>query len=478
MKVSDFTGKSCFIFPKSTLTDVFKKHLEAFEVDVKGFVDNHKTGPDIVNLSAIGNGFDFIFIFSPNHANAIYTQVADLIDRDKIVLVQMDLINSSYIFSKGERPAEDALLSRSLETSFDKNEKKYTLEDSILLIGINFIDLNLKYLYLYLRRHGKQKVYLASNNKRDVEIFSRYGIDVVSYPSQAFIDLVFKTKIKIVDQTPIDPLLVRCLGIGKSFQLWHGITVERLGVLADYKLLKYDLVLSTSDFVSDYSFSKIYLYDKIVNCGYPRNDVLIYDDIELVNVDLDTLDLVKNDRINSYVVYMPTHRLYGFKSNPLDYRKLNEFGLKHNIRFIIKMHPLVALKLRDDLHLYHDGRGLSNVIIYPAHMDIYPVLKYSDALIADYSSVYFDYLYLDKPIIFFCYDYDEWAESEQGVVLDYFAHSPGDKCRTNEELFNSVLMNLQDDKYSMDRASLLTKMFENRTQRASELIDKEIQKLL
>ena len=98
--------------------------------------------------------------------------------------------------------------------------------------------------------------------------------------------------------------MLSCLNIGKSIQLWHGITIEQLGVLANYKLLKYDVVLSTSNFVSDYSFSKIYLYDKLINCGYPRNDILYNDNIELINVDLELLDEIKNSKELKYVVYI------------------------------------------------------------------------------------------------------------------------------------------------------------------------------
>jgi CDP-glycerol glycerophosphotransferase (TagB/SpsB family) len=107
-------------------------------------------------------------------------------------------------------------------------------------------------------------------------------------------------------------------------------------------------------------------------------------------------------------------------------------------------------------------------------MDIYPVLRYADILIADYSSVYFDFLYIDKPIVFFCYDYTEWAQSEQGVVLDYFTHSPGDKCYTMDELFESLLANIYHDGYAGERALLLEKMFDNKTHMASELISSEI----
>ncbi len=361
---------------------------------------------------------------------------------------------------------------------FNEKLEKYELEDAVLLIGINFLDLNVKYLYLHLKKYTNLKVYISTNNQRDIEIFENYGIEVVPYFSEEFLDLVFSTKVKIIDHTPTDELLIKCLNIGKSIQLWHGITIETLGVLANYKALKYDIVLSTSPFVSDYSFSKIYLYDKIVHCGYPRNDVLYNDNIELVNVDMNLLEEMKQDEFK-YVVYMPTHRPLSFADNPMDYKVLNEFGKKNNIKFIIKMHPFVAEKLRDDLSTYQSSEcTFDNIILYPSFMDIYPILKYSDILISDYSSVYFDFLYVNKPILFFCFDYEKWVEGEQGVILDYFTHSPGDKCYSFEDLLDKVMENLRNDNYKEDRKMIFGKMFENQKKKASYLLVQEIEKLL
>jgi CDP-glycerol glycerophosphotransferase (TagB/SpsB family) len=238
------------------------------------------------------------------------------------------------------------------------------------------------------------------------------------------------------------------------------------------------LLLSTSTFVTNYSFSELFNYKEIINAGYPRNDALRYDDIELVNVNLILLNEMKNSN-TKYVVYMPTHRIYGFSDNPIDYKELNEFGKIHNIKFIIKMHPLVAEKVREDLLSYQKNNyEFTNLIIYPAYMDIYPILKYSDILLADYSSVYFDYLFLDKPIVFFPYDFEKWAKSEKGTRIDYFKYSPGDKAYTFEELKDMILKNLKIDEYKKQRDKLLNLMFENINEKSSKLITDKLIKYM
>lgn len=476
MKIEDLKKKRCFIFPFSNMSEILKKTLELNNIEFLGYIDNQKTGKEILTFNeSLKVNFDLILIYSPNHCQKIYEQCIEKIDNKSIKNVRYDSIKKLYFFDDFHQITQN----NNLLEYF--NFKKNIAEDfanSVLLIGIGFIDLNVKYLYLYLKNFTDIDVFLATDNIRDINIFKESDIDVIDVNSKDFIDLVFKCKIKIVDHNPVNELMIESLKVGKSIQLWHGITIETLGVLTNYKVVKYDVVLSTSDFVSDYSFSKIYDYKKLVNFGYPRNDVLYNHDLPLMNIDIKLYDDVI-DKKHKYIVYMPTHRPLGFEKNPIDYEKLNNFAFENDYKIIIKMHPFVAEKLRDDLSFYQKQNvELSNLIIYESYMDIYPILKYVDILISDYSSVYFDFLYVNKPIIFFCYDYEKWVEGEQGIILDYFEYSPGDKCYSFEELLVLIKKNIEKDNYKIEREKIFKKMFTNQNKKASYLLSKEIMELL
>jgi CDP-glycerol glycerophosphotransferase (TagB/SpsB family) len=139
------------------------------------------------------------------------------------------------------------------------------------------------------------------------------------------------------------------------------------------------------------------------------------------------------------------------------------------------MHRFIAEKTRESLDKYQNTKiNFTNLILYQANMDIYPILKYSDMLIADYSSVYFDYLFVDKPILFFPYDYKEWEKSADGVMLDYFKYSPGEKVYTFDNMLYAILKNLKKDNYKQDRKKILNIMFYNQNSSASKLITLEI----
>lgn len=458
---------------------MLKEYLELHNVFIEGFIDNQKTSKGISTLVDIKDKeFDYIFIFSPNYGHSIYEETIKVVDNKKVIFVEINQATMNYDFTCNLNNILLQEKEQKLFNYFEEKKESYNLKNEILLVGLSFIDINIKYLYLYLKKHTDIPVYIATNSLRDIDIFKSYGIDVVQYMSEEFIDLVFRCKVKIIDHSPINKEIIKCFEIGSTIQLWHGVTVKMLGAQTNYKVLNYDILLSTSQFVSDYSFTKIYNYKHIIHCGYPRNDVLYCDGIELINVDMKLLNEMKKDSLK-YIIYMPTYRPLGFKESPIDYKKLNEFGKNNNIKFIIKMHPFIAEKTREGLDKYQDTNySYDNLIIYPANMDIYPLLRYSNMLLADYSSVYFDYLFLNKPIVFFPYDYNEWKDSADGVMLDYFLYSPGDKCYDFDNMLNTILENLKTDKYESKRKVVFNKMFENKTKEASELIVNKIEELL
>ena len=82
------------------------------------------------------------------------------------------------------------------------------------------------------------------------------------------------------------------------------------------------------------------------------------------------------------------------------------------------------------MHSINDFGGAVNVTAYP---DIIKLLHLTDVLITDYSSVFMDYVLLDKPCIFYPYDYEEYIKGRE-LFTDYFENVPGPVVRTFDEL--------------------------------------------
>lgn len=105
----------------------------------------------------------------------------------------------------------------------------------------------------------------------------------------------------------------------------------------------------------------------------------------------------------------------------LDFERLSEELLPEQI-FIVCPHPVMTKKIvPGEFHNIREVRNFStNELMFV-----------SDMLITDYSSVIFEYVLLDKPIIFFCYDLEEY---DRDFYIHYPDDLPGEVYKTQEEL--------------------------------------------
>lgn len=356
-------------------------------------------------------------------------------------------------------------------------------------------DDNIKYLYLHIHHEmsvsqKKSIEYYFITSKREVynELKSN-NLPVLFYPSFISIIKLMQARTAVVDCfTWISGfryyLLSRCYLI----QLWHGVNVKRIQfdrykhfhrkmyqqvidtpnhfkkIILFFKTImliaranyqnylsgafpKYDLVISTSKFYADEVFSKAFRNRKVLTAGYPRNDVFFQDSHPYIFIGTDEVSIknIINFISDGYKVILlaPTFRDNGgdlLSDNALDIYRLSDYATKNKIIFVFKFHP-------NPLYWNTAGPFPNNIISYNAEKDIYPALKYFNALITDYSSIYMDFLYFDRPVLFFCYDYEKYITQDRELQFDYDWITPGPKCFTQEELeaeIDAALVNKKD----------------------------------
>jgi len=218
-------------------------------------------------------------------------------------------------------------------------------------------------------------------------------------------------------------------------------------------VVNYDLMVSTSDFWTKHLYKKYFLAKDVENYGYPRNDVLFRtpDHLDLIGVDVNKFKLLKmaKEKGHKIAIYSPTFRDDGsdaFSSGHLNIEKLNTFLSKHNIILVLKMHPLNARTYED----------LSNIVNYDKDFDVYPVMSLSDMMITDYSSIYIDYLIIDRPIVFFNYDYEKYLEQNRKLQTKFLDTIPGVVTTEQEGLEKAILDHLisDNDTHKSDRTKL------------------------
>jgi len=253
----------------------------------------------------------------------------------------------------------------------------------------------------------------------------------------------------------VSPLL--CYGALKV-QLWHGTPLKKIGLddritgnreipfLLDfirafwrrvlfYSYPGYDVIISPSPRVRDIFSSAFGVEkDRVIMTGYPRDDIIL----KTKPLRVQKLEELRERwGVEKTVLYAPTFRKGadgGSLFAGLDTEKLNRLLILKKAMFIVKMH-----------YVHRDREAISNSEIesYRMHLlteeeapDINILLPYVDVLITDYSSVYFDFLLLNKPIIFTPFDIEKYTNSDREFYEDYDAATPGPRCKNWDTVIN------------------------------------------
>ena len=335
------------------------------------------------------------------------------------------------------------LITRGLESVFTKDNKLLTL----FFTENNFAD-NSRYFLEYLQsnpHHGYKVRILIQHKLLFQQIKSLYP--QISYYSKSFsgFKLFFKTKNIVIshgsDASYFFPYFLN-IHSKNIINLWHGIPLKRLSLQvrgireakSRNRFQKFTAICAASIFEQFLLASCFDMHiDDVWLTGTPRNDYLLNPHQNLV---LDHPHLDKK-----IILYAPTWREYGSRScffpfEDKDLSAINDFLIKEDAYLLLRGH-------REEMELissnYNQNESFSRIL--PAHQELFPdvqqLLSHTDVLVTDYSSIYLDYLLLDKPMIFLPYDLDEY-QSYRGFLFDYEAHTPGTKVFNQLQLLKEL----------------------------------------
>ncbi|MCJ7840644.1 CDP-glycerol glycerophosphotransferase family protein [Lederbergia sp. NSJ-179] len=283
-----------------------------------------------------------------------------------------------------------------------------------------------------------------------VKFRSMKNIIFVKKDSDAYFKYIASAKYLICNST-FEPYVVR-----KPDQLYlqtsHGIfykTVGRdsaanpVGVAGSTRnLLQATHIIVPNEYMAEkqpmsYSIKGIN-YGEIAKIGYPRIDVTINITDEAKHQITSRLGIDSSKKI---VLYVPTWR--GTKANTkFDSTKLIE-DLKMlaelDVNVVFRGHP-ISNRLLKKVKLPE------NIIVPPPDILTNELLGIADIVISDYSSVFFDFLVTERPIIHYLYDVDVYTK-ERGLNLSE-DELPGTVAKNSQQLIDAVMNKLQNDKPS------------------------------
>lgn len=311
--------------------------------------------------------------------------------------------------------------------------------------GKSFSD-NSKALYLYANKQGKDSrpIWITRNNSvlkslknKSLEAYSFYSLKGLYFSliagkcvmSNSWIDL---------------PLTSFLFFYNKKFiQLWHGTPLKKMDLkkgsllkrvlrlfLINYLGKEYDLVFSSTK-------KNIGIYEKVFSINRERIKISGQPRIDLIS---SKKRIGGKKDFRKIILFMPTWREYEIDLfSGLNKDKFFDFLSKNNYLFVIKMHP-------NDAKKYKENFKHKNILFWDENKDIYPYLNNFNILITDYSSVYFDFLILDRPIIFFIFDIDRYSK-ENGFYYEYNSVTPGPKAKNWDEVSKFIQEAIKNDIY-------------------------------
>lgn len=238
-------------------------------------------------------------------------------------------------------------------------------------------------------------------------------------------------------------------------ETWHGTPLKKIGLdstiegnpLASQKkshkmYLKdsrdYDYFVSPSAFctrvfTTAFGLDKLHKEHILIESGYPRNDALLNHTPEDADLIKEKLHIPKDKKV---ILYAPTWRdnqhTLGV-GNTLDvenhFTKFME-NISDEYVIIVRLHYLIASQV--DL-----SRFEGKVFNYSSLDDVNQLYIISDILITDYSSVFFDYANLHRPILFYMYDLEEYRTQIRDFYID-LKELPGPIIETEDALLEAI----------------------------------------
>lgn len=324
----------------------------------------------------------------------------------------------------------------------------YTMKDDWVFcesfFGKNYSD-SPKYVYEYLQKNYPDKyrfIWVIDKKKT----FVPYKHTKVKRFSIRYCYYLARCKYYIFNSR--QPVWIKKRDGNVFLQTWHGTPLKRLvfdledinSATPRYKKQTYlqsrswDYLIAANQYSSDI-FKRCFIYNKtMLETGYPRNDIMHWDNKDEISSSLrDKLGIPKGKKT---ILYAPTWRD-------------DEYYTKGQYKFTLKL----------DLQLMKEQLGDEYVILLRTHYfiadsiditgmedfafnfsnydDISELYLISDYLITDYSSVFFDYANLKRPMLFYTYDLEKYRDVLRGFYIDIEEELPGPLLFTTEEIIDA-----------------------------------------
>jgi len=307
---------------------------------------------------------------------------------------------------------------------------------------------NTKYLFEYLNKHSDYKLVWITKSHEVLNEVRKKGYQAVySYDLEA-IRLLRQAKFIFITHGYEDVLPIEFSSDTIIIFTWHGTPIKIVNRNIDNSYiyskwaeifhikLKYDeyvdfMLTPTRDKREHEILSESFKLspEKIIAVGYPKLDYLFDKDKDFI------FKLKKSyiisESYDQIIFYCPTYResfMLEFPFKPEQLKKLNNFLEQTNSLFLIKAHMLVK---------NINFKGYKNIKVISKEANIEDLYLITDLLITDYSSTMLDFSLLNRPIILYPYDLQEYL-NKVGLLYKLEDIAPGPIFINTDDLINGI----------------------------------------
>jgi CDP-glycerol glycerophosphotransferase len=330
---------------------------------------------------------------------------------------------------------------------------------------------NSRYLFLYcMEHHPELRIYFVINDENlRVKLQKEYGADY-------FIETLSEEGIKKALSCGVwftsAGLPVYGFGLNKKrriINLWHGIPLKKIALMDPnesalqrlyFKKMfseNYTDLVTTSEEMSEIMQESFAVpAEKMRIWGQPRCDLLFknFDRNEYFRI-IYAGNMVP---VKKMVLYAPTFRtgkdVQLFPFADFDREKLDVFLEKNQIMLCIRTH------IRENTENLPAESAYVRYLNEDKAEDVMDVLSAFDLLITDYSSIYIDYMLLNRPMLFLPYDLEEYRKGH-GFNLPYEEVTPGRKPADFKSFLKGLYTELEEDTMRIEREEVCRRFHQN-----------------
>ena len=326
---------------------------------------------------------------------------------------------------------------------YQKNNKNKEFETWIINDKLNKAGDNGEYFFRFLKFKNPERLryyFVIKKNCNDYKRLESLG-NILDFGSEEYLNkfLISNKIISSIYESWVDnpfngdQKYIRDLFNFEYIFIQHGIIKDDLSKYLNRVTKNFNLIITSSqkEFHSLFDYKYHYNMNNIKLTGLPR-----YDNLKRLQLSINkekiiliaptwrmyikgTFDSYSYESIYSFNFNLTNY--FSFYNNLINNEILLNFMKKYNYTGVFCLHPYFSSQSKDFKH---------NILFsIPKFCDYQTLLAKSSLLITDYSSIFFDFAYLKKPVIYIHFDYEEYRYNHyQESYFNYKKHGFGPIC--------------------------------------------------